>query len=149
MVNVTCNVLSLPCLHFVQRQGLDTLNISRGSVVICSTHPTARSLFRTHQPDHSDVATRNQEWHCICGDVSELVPSNAPEPLGEFVTLTHCVDANLMHDVTTGCSVVVCLHFINATPIDWHSKKQTTIETTTCGLEFVAAHTCVEQMIDL
>ena len=33
--------------------------------------------------------------------------------------------------------------------IDWFSKKQATIETATYGSEFVAAHTCVEQIIDL
>ena len=79
--------------------------------------------FRTHQPDYLDVVTRDQEWYHIYGDVSELLPSDAPKPLGKFVTLTHYVDANLMHDVTTGCSITACLHFTNATPIDWYSKK--------------------------
>ena len=54
-----------------------------------------------------------------------------------------------MHDVTTGRSVTACLHFINGTPIDAFSKKQPTVETATYGSEFVAARTCVEQIIDL
>ena len=54
-----------------------------------------------------------------------------------------------MHDITTGCSVTACLHFVNGTPIDWYSKKQATVETATHGSEFVAARTCVEQVIDL
>jgi hypothetical protein len=33
----------------------------------------------------------------------------------------------------------------NKTPINWYSKKQSTIETATYGSEFVAARTCVEQ----
>jgi hypothetical protein len=41
------------------------------------------------------------------------------------------------------------LHLANATPIDWFSKKQATVETATYGSEFVAARTCVEQIIDL
>ena len=49
----------------------------------------------------------------------------------------------------TGCSVTGILHLINQTPIDWYSKKQATIETATYGSEFVAARTCVEQIIDL
>jgi hypothetical protein len=59
------------------------------------------------------------------------------------------VDANLMHDLTTGRSVTGILHFVNKTPIDWYSKKQATVETATYGSEFVAARTCVEQIIDL
>ena len=38
---------------------------------------------------------------------------------------------------------------LNSTPIDWFSKKQATVETATYGSEFVAARTCVEQIIDL
>ena len=63
--------------------------------------------------------------------------------------LVHYVDANLFHDALTGRSVTACLHFINATPIDWYSKKQATVETATYGSEFVAARICVEQIIDL
>ena len=67
----------------------------------------------------------------------------------KHVTLTHYVDANLMHDVTSGKSVTGILHLINKTPLDWYSKKQATVETATYGSEFVAARTCVEQIIDL
>ena len=59
------------------------------------------------------------------------------------------VDANLMHDVTTGRSVTAVLHFLNKTPIDYYSKRQSTIETATYGSEFVAARTATEQIIDL
>ena len=70
-------------------------------------------------------------------------------PLGKPVTLTHYVDANLFHDALTGRSVTGILHMLNATPIDWYSKKQSTVETATYGSEFVAARTCVEQIVDL
>jgi hypothetical protein len=78
-----------------------------------------------------------------------MLPKDAPPPLGKFVTLTHYVDANLMHDLVTGRSLTGILHLINKTPIDWYSKKQATVETATYGSEFVAARTCVEQIIDL
>ena len=38
---------------------------------------------------------------------------------------------------------------MNDTPIDWHSKKQATVETETYGSEFLAARTCVGQIIDI
>ena len=59
------------------------------------------------------------------------------------------MDANLFHDALSGRSVTGILHMMNATPIDWYSKKQATVETATYGSEFVAARVCVEQVIDL
>jgi hypothetical protein len=38
---------------------------------------------------------------------------------------------------------------VNKTPIDWYSKKQATVETATYGSEYVAACTCVDQVMDL
>jgi hypothetical protein len=79
----------------------------------------------------------------------EEVPKDAPEPKGKFVTTSHYVDANLMHDILSGKSVTGVLHFMNKTPIDWFSKKQATVETATYGSEFVAARTCTEQIIEI
>jgi hypothetical protein len=63
--------------------------------------------------------------------------------------LTQYVVANLYHDALTGRSVTGILYIMNATPIEWYSKKQATVETATYGSEFVAACTCIEQIIDL
>ena len=105
---------------------------------------------RTEEPDYSDLVDPEYDWSkSVYGEVEEQIPKDAPEPLGKHVTLTHYVDANLMHDVTTGRSVTGILHLINKTPIDWYSKKQATVETATYGSEFVAARICVEQIIDL
>ena len=104
----------------------------------------------TSEPDYSALPEQDFDWmHTVYGELQEILPTDAPEPLGEFVTLTHYVDANLMHDMTTGKSVTGILHLLNKTPIDWYSKKQPTVETATYGSEFVAARTCVEQVIDL
>jgi len=56
--------------------------------------------------------------HTVYGELKEILPTDAPEPLGEFVTLTHYVDANVMHNMTTGKSVTEILHLLNKTPID-------------------------------
>ena len=45
-------------------------------------------------------------------------------------------------------SVTNILYMMNATPIDWYSKKQVTVETATYGSEFVAATICVEENTD-
>jgi hypothetical protein len=72
-----------------------------------------------------------------------------PTPLGKYVTLSHFVDANLMHDLITGRSMTGILHLLNKTPIDWFSKKQATVEVATYSSEMIAMRTCVEQIIDL
>jgi hypothetical protein len=104
----------------------------------------------SREPDYSDVADHQYYWmYTVYGNTKEVLPKDAPKPLGKYVTLSHYVDANLMHDVTTGKSVTGILHLINKTPLDWYSKKQATVETATYGSEFVAAHICIEQIIDL
>jgi hypothetical protein len=85
----------------------------------------------------------------VYGKIKELVPQDAPEPQGKYITLLHYVEANLMHDITSRKSVTCILHLVNKTPIDWYSKRQATMETVTYGSEFVVARICVEQIIDL
>jgi hypothetical protein len=106
--------------------------------------------IRTDEPDYSALPEQNFDWsYSVYGNVREEFPIDAPEPLGKYVTLTHYVDANLYHDAITGRSVTGILHMMNKTPIEWYSKKQATVETATYGSEFVAARTCVEQVMDL
>ena len=105
---------------------------------------------RTEEPDYSDLPEQEYDWeYTVYGDVKELLPKDAPEPLGKHVTMTSYVDANLFHDMTTGRSVTGILHLLNKMPIDWYSKKQNTVETAMYGSEFVAARTCTEQIIDM
>ncbi|KAG7363699.1 hypothetical protein IV203_027060 [Nitzschia inconspicua] len=105
---------------------------------------------RVEEPDYSGLPNFEFDWsRTVYGFMSELLPNDAPEPLGKWVTLTHFVDANLMHDLITGRSLTGILHLLNKTPIDWFSKKQATVETATYGSEMVAMRTCVEQVVDL
>jgi hypothetical protein len=75
--------------------------------------------------------------------------SGLPETRGLAVRLSTFVDANLMHCKVTGRSCKGVLHMLNQTPIDWYSKRQSTVETATYGSEFVAARQATEQIIDL
>jgi hypothetical protein len=98
----------------------------------------------TKEPDYCNIPDLDHDWSCsVYGELPEILPRDAPDPLGKHVTLTHYVDANLMHDIVTGRSVTGILHIANKTPIDWYSKKQATVETATYGSEFVSAGTCV------
>jgi len=105
---------------------------------------------RTDEPDYSDIPVQEIDWsRTVHGKIEEIIPDNAPEPLGKHVTLTHYVDANLMHDLITGRSVTGILHFLNKTPVEWYSKKQSTVEVATYSSEMLAMRSCVEQIIDL
>ena len=105
----------------------------------------------TAEPDYSGLPDQAFDWaQMVYGNVSKIHPKDAPPPLGKYVTLTHYFDANLYHDMLTGHSVTGILHLLmNKMPIDWYSKKQATVETATYGSEFIAAHTCVDHVIDL
>jgi hypothetical protein len=94
--------------------------------------------MRTEEPDYSDVPDHQCDWtYTVYGNTKEVLPKDAPEPIGKYVTLSHFVAANLMHKVMTGKSVTGILHLISKTPLDWYSKKEATVETATYGSEFV------------
>ena len=106
--------------------------------------------FRVEIPDMS--AYKKVEFRCersVYGNVSEVVPNDALEQKGSVVTMITFVDANLIHDVVSGKSDTGVIHMLNRTPIDFYSKKQSTVETTTYGSEFLVALTATEKIIDL
>ena len=50
--------------------------------------------------------------------LKEVILDDVHESLGNWVTLTYFVDANLYYNMITGCSVIGILHLTNKTPID-------------------------------
>ncbi|KAL7563771.1 hypothetical protein ACA910_020455 [Epithemia clementina (nom. ined.)] len=108
--------------------------------------PDGAICFQVGEPS---LPEQVHDWsRTVYGNIKELVPTDCSPPLGNFVTLTCIKDANLMHDLVTGRSVTAILHFINGTPIDWHSKRQSTVETATFGSEFVSARTVTDQAME-
>jgi hypothetical protein len=58
----------------------------------------ASTRIRTEEPNFSDLPGNVHDWtYSVYGEVEELLPIGAPEPLGNYVTLLHYVDANLIH----------------------------------------------------
>jgi hypothetical protein len=110
----------------------------------------AKIRVRVEEPDYSGLFSCKFDWaRTVYGVLEEILATDIPTPLGKHVTLSHFVDANLMHDLTTGRSMTGVLHLLNKTPIDWCSKKQATVEIATYSSEMLAMRTCVEQIIDL
>ena len=102
--------------------------------------PDGAIRFRTGEPDFSSLKDQEYDWtRTVYSGACEQIPHDIPKPLGKHVQTTHYVDANLHHDLATGKAVTAALHFLNQTPIDAYTKRQSTVETATYGSEFVAA----------
>jgi len=103
--------------------------------------------FRTELPNYSDLKTVEYDWsRTVYTGAREEYPSNLPAARGEPVQMGTYVDANLYHDMLTGKAVTGVLHYLNKTPFDWFTKKQSTVETATFGSENSAARTAIEHM---
>ena len=112
--------------------------------------PDGAIRFSTGEPDFSSLKDQEYDWtRSVYSGACEQIPHDIPKPLGKHVQTTHYVDANLHHDLATGKAVTAILHFLNQTPIDAYTKRQSTVETATYGSEFVAARTAVDQIIDI
>jgi hypothetical protein len=104
---------------------------------------------RTNEPDFSVIPDVQYGWSIMFyGESKEILPVDAHERLESDVTLAKYVDANLMHNIVTDISVTGILHFVSKTPTEWYYKKKATVYTATYVSKFVAACTCVEQVID-
>ena len=84
------------------------------------------------------------DWFDFYGDVTETIPTNAPEPRGNAVQMNVFCDANHAGNLVTRRSHTGILIYLNQAPIIWYSKAQKTVETSTFGSEFVALRIAVE-----
>lgn len=145
-IDVTTAVMTMSSFRAAPRLG--HLNRVKRVIGYLSKMRNALIRIRTDKPDYSTLPTNRHSWETsIYAGARELLPPDAPEPLGKSVVCTSYVDANLYHDLVTGRSVTGILHFFNGTPVDWYSKKQATVETATYGSEFVAARIATDQII--
>ena len=145
--DIASAVMTLSSFRAAPRQG----HLERAKRVCCYLYRFASGgiRVRVHEPDYSGIPVDQYDWtESVYGKVYEVLPHDAPEPLGNYVRITHYVDANLYHDYITGRSVTGIIDLLNGFPVDWYCKKQATVETATYGSEFVAARTCVERSID-
>ena len=111
--------------------------------------PKGKIVVDPTYPDHSqcDVNEYNN-WKEFYPDAKEEIPDKKPEPLGKPAVMTLCVDADHAHDKLTRRLVTGVVMLINNTPIKWISKRQKTVETSTCGSELVATRIAVDLVIE-
>ena len=77
-------------------------------------------------------------------DSESLLPPKIPEPRGKPVNINVFVDSDHAGNVVTRRSHSGIMIFVNMAPIQWYSKKQNTIESSTFGSEFIALKIATE-----
>ena len=108
--------------------------------------PRKRLYFDPDHPKISEDRFQRFDWEDFYKDASEDIPLNAPEPLGNEVSI-HCfVDASHASDKVTRRSQSGVLIFVNKAPILFYSKRQNSVETSTFGSEFTAMKQAIEMV---
>lgn len=97
-----------------------------------------------HFPDERRF--RTCDWIDFYPNASEPIPGDIPEPRGNLVDTSCFVDSSHANCLKTRRSHTGILLFVNKSPIQWYSKKQNTVETSTFGSEFVALRIAVEMI---
>jgi len=104
----------------------------------------SRMVFDPSYPKIDMTSFRECEWKHFYKGAKEAIPENAPEPRGKEVDLRCFVDADHAGDTVTRRSRTGFFIFINMAPVIFYSKKQTTIESSVFGSEFVAMKVAME-----
>ena len=130
--DIAVHVMSLSRFRAQPRKGhLDRAKRIVGYLLFL---PDGAIRFRIGEPDFSSLKDQEYDWtRTVYSGACEQIPHDIPKPLGKHVQTTHYVDANLHHDLATGKAVTAALHFLNQTPIDAYTKRQSTVETATYG----------------
>ena len=102
-------------------------------------------VFDPTEPTIDETQFAREDWDATAyGDCKEDIPPNAPEARGLGMTMRAFVDSDHAGDSVTRRSRTGFFIFLNSAPIYWFSKKQTCIETSSFGSEFIAMKQCCE-----
>ena len=106
----------------------------------------SRLVFDPTYPDIQRKDFPRQDWQGFYGNIEEQLPPDMPKPLGKDVDIRLYVDSDHANDKLTRRSRTGFFIFLNSALIMWLSKKQSTIETSVFGAEFVAMKHGIETL---
>ena len=102
-------------------------------------------VFDPTVPQINDLDFKRLDWsHTTYANAKEILPNNVPEARGLGFLVRAYVDSDHAGDVVTRRSRTGFIIFLNSAPIYWISKKQSGIETSSFGSEFLAMKHCTE-----
>ena len=109
-------------------------------------HHNSRLIFDPSYPTIDYSSFPECEWKEFYPGAEEPIPPDAPEARGRPVDLRMFVDSDHAGDKSIRRSRTGMLIFCNNALIDWVSKRQSTIETSVFGAEFVAMKHGMEKL---
>ncbi len=104
----------------------------------------SRMVFDPSYPNIDMTDFKECDWKHFYKGATKAIPDNAPEPRCKDVDIRCFVDADHAGDTVSRKSRTGFFIYINMAPVIFHSKKQTTIETSVFGSEFVAMKQAME-----
>jgi hypothetical protein len=141
-IDITCEVSMLSSHLALPREG--HLQQVYHIFAYLKCHHNSRIVFDPSYPTIDYENFPRKDWTSAYGELTEEIPDNAPESRGDGFIMTAYVDADHAGDKLTRRSRTGYLIFLNMSPIYWHSKKQTSVETSSFGSELVAMKQCTE-----
>ena len=110
-----------------------------------NNHHNSEIVFDPSPPDIPYNLFEEHDWNdTVYDNCSEELPIDAPEPRGHGFTMHAFVDSDHAGDCSTRRSRTGFIIYLNSAPIYYLSKKQTSVETSSFGSEFIALKTCCE-----
>ena len=101
--------------------------------------------FDPTPPEIDESKFVKEDWSASeYGECEETLPHEPPETRGLGFIMRAFVDSDHAGDSITRRSRTGFIIFLNSAPIYWYSKKQTSVETSSFGAEFIAMKSCCE-----
>lgn len=144
-IDICCEVSMLSSYSVSPREG--HLEAVLHIFSYLNSHERSRIVMDDSYYPH--VELERPDWHQFYPEARDDIPPDMPEPRGKAVQITMFVDASHAANVVTRQSRTGVLIFVNRAPILWHSKRQTTIETSSFGSEFQALKVGMELLLGL
>jgi hypothetical protein len=107
-------------------------------------HHIARVVFDPTYPAVDMGTFIKTDWKYMYGDVKDTVPSDAPVPRGREVDFHLFVGSDHAGEQFTRRSRNGFVIYLHMAPIVWFSKRQSTVESSVFGAEFVAMKNGIE-----
>jgi hypothetical protein len=109
-------------------------------------HENSKIVFDSRRPQYDDSRFIAADWKDLYGDVTEDVPMNKPEARGNTVKVSLFSDADHAGNLLTRRSHTGLMIFLQNSLVDWYSKGQATVESSTFGSETIALRTGVDKL---
>ena len=110
-------------------------------------HHNTEMVYDPSQPEIDNAVFDRKDWTSSeFGHLQgiEELPPKMPEPHGIGLTMIAKVDADHAADTITRRSRTGFLVYLNSALVYWSSKKQTSVESSSFGSEFIAMKQCCE-----